>query len=198
MSDKGTIEDQIVVAIRRVIRAVDLHSRQLVEEHGLTGPQLAVLREISRMGSFSAGALAQAVHLSPPTLSGILDRLERRGLLKRTRSDHDRRSLVVTVTEAGQGILKGAPSLLQGRFKRELEKLEDWEQTMILATLQRVAAMMDLSRVAVEDEPLASALNDAAPEAREPYPLGPPSASPDGTTASRDLVALGDPDLSST
>ena len=44
-----THEDQIVVAIRQIIRAVDLHSRRLVQAHGLTGPQLAVLQEVSRL-----------------------------------------------------------------------------------------------------------------------------------------------------
>lgn len=137
------IEDQIVAAIRRIMRAVDLHSRHLVEKHGLTGPQLAALHEANRMGKVSTGALARAVHLSQPTLTGILDRLERRGLIERSRDSKDRRTVNVALNSAGQRVLFNAPSLLQDRFRRELSKLEQWEQTQMLATLQRIATMMD-------------------------------------------------------
>lgn len=142
------IEDQIVAAIRRIMRAVDLHSRHLAEEHGLTGPQLAILKAASRLGgAASTGVLARAVHLSGPTVTGILDRLAKRGLVERTRSGQDRRSVTITVTPLGKAVLAAAPSLLQDRFRTELERVEDWEQTLILAMLQRIAAMMDAESI---------------------------------------------------
>jgi DNA-binding MarR family transcriptional regulator len=126
------------------MRAVDLHSRHLAEAHGLTGPQLAILQAASRLGAASStGALARAVHLSGPTVTGILDRLARRGLVERARNGQDRRSVTVTMTPLGEELLAEAPSLLQDRFRAELARVEDWEQTMILAMLQRIAAMMD-------------------------------------------------------
>ncbi len=126
------------------MRAVDLHSRHLAEEHGLTGPQLAILKAASRLGeSSSTGALARAVHLSGPTVTGVLDRLAKRGLVERTRNGQDRRSVTITITRRGEEVLAAAPSLLQDRFRGELARVEDWEQTMILAMLQRIAAMMD-------------------------------------------------------
>lgn len=130
-------------AIRRIMRAVDLHSRPLAEGHGLTGPQLATLQAMARLGECSTGALARAVHLSGPTVTGILDRLTRMGLVDRFRSGQDRRSVTVRLTPAGEVILETAPLLLQDRFRQELVRLEQWEQTTILATLQRIAAMMD-------------------------------------------------------
>jgi hypothetical protein len=47
------------------------------------------------------------------------------------------------VTPAGHKILEKTPSLLQDRFRSELAKLEEWEQTLTLATLQRIATMME-------------------------------------------------------
>jgi len=135
-------DQQIVAALRRIIRAVDLHSRRLVEAHGLTGPQLATLHEAARGGPLSAGVLARRVHLSPPTVTGILTRLEKRGLVERRPSETDRRSVAVHVTPAGQALLTAAPSLLQDQFRRLLAGLEGWEQQMILATLDRIAGMM--------------------------------------------------------
>jgi DNA-binding MarR family transcriptional regulator len=142
------IEDHIVAAIRRIIRAIDIHSRRLVAEHGLTGPQLATLREVARLDGASAGALARAVNLSHPTVTGILDRLEKRGLVSRLRSGTDRRSVNVYISDTGRALLTAAPSLLQDHFCSELARLEDWEQTTMLAVLQRIASMMDAEGIA--------------------------------------------------
>ena len=50
---------------------------------------------------------------------------------------------MVELTDGGAELLKSSPSLLQDNFRRELAKLEQWEQTQLLASLQRIAAMMD-------------------------------------------------------
>jgi DNA-binding MarR family transcriptional regulator len=137
------IEEQIVVALRRIVRAIDLQSRRMVEACGLTGPQLVVLREVAPLGSASISTLARSVSLSQPTVSGILERLEKRGLVRRERSEQDRRAVFVSLTPEGDRILHEAPSLLQDRFQRELERLEEWERTQMLSILQRLAGMMD-------------------------------------------------------
>ncbi|MHC4064822.1 MAG: MarR family winged helix-turn-helix transcriptional regulator, partial [Planctomycetota bacterium] len=76
-------------------------------------------------------------------MTGILDRLAKRGLVERARNGQDRRSVTITITRPGEDVLAAAPSLLQDRFRAELARAEDWERTMILAMLQRIAAMMD-------------------------------------------------------
>lgn len=140
-------EDQIVAAIRQIIRAVDLHSRQLVTGHGMTGPQLAVLQEVKRLGSVSPKVLSRAVHLSQATVTGILQRLERRDLIGREQSISDRRSILVQITPAGLEFLASSPSLLQDRLRDSLSNLEDWERLQILSTLQRVAGLMDADQI---------------------------------------------------
>jgi DNA-binding MarR family transcriptional regulator len=140
-------EAEIVAALRSIVRAIDLRSRRLFEQSGLTGPQLLVLREASRLEGASIGAVARAVDLSQPTVSGIIDRLERRGMVRRVRGTGDRRTVVVTVTPEGGRTLRDAPSLLQDRFRSGLARLKEWEQTQLLATLQRVVAMMDAAEI---------------------------------------------------
>lgn len=147
MQTHDPIEDQIVSSLRRIIRAIDLQSRRIVDECGLTGPQLVVLRETARLGGASVSALTRGVNLSQPTVSGILDRLEKRGLVRRDRSEQDRRALLVSVTADGEGMLDDAPSLLQDRFRSELARLEEWERTQMLSTLQRLAGMMDAESI---------------------------------------------------
>lgn len=135
-------EEQIVAAIRQIIRAVDLHSRRLVDGHGLTGPQLAVLQEVLRLGPVSPKALSQAVHLSQATVTGILQRLERRSLACREPSPDDRRSVLIAISPQGRSLLHAAPSLLQDRFRDALSTLDEYERLQILATLQQVARLM--------------------------------------------------------
>ena len=152
MANSLTVEDEIVAALRRIIRGVDLHSRHLVHEVGLTWPQLATLRAAERLGDCSIGALARAVHLGQPTLTGIVQRLERAGHVSRSRHEQDGRSVNITITPTGQDLLKEAPSLLQVRFHAELAKLKDWERSQTLASLQRIAEMMDVE--ALEASPM--------------------------------------------
>jgi len=144
-------DEEIVTSLRKIMRAIDLHSRSLVESIGMTGPQLATLQATGRLGPTPANAIAREVRLSQATVTGILTRLESRQLITRLRSEVDRRAVVVTVTEAGQRLLDQAPSLLQDRFRKELARLEEWEQLLILSTLKRVASLMgaeDLEAVA--------------------------------------------------
>ena len=144
MTSSLSIEHEIVAALRRIIRAVDLHSRHLVHEVGLTWPQLATLRAAERLGACSIGALARAVHLGQPTVTGIVQRLERADYVKRSPHEQDGRSVNITITPTGRNLLKDAPSLLQDRFHTELAKLKDWERFQTLASLQRIAEMMDV------------------------------------------------------
>jgi DNA-binding MarR family transcriptional regulator len=147
MAKPDLLEDEIVSALRRIVRAIDLHSRRMVDECGLTSPQIVVLREASRLRGSSISALARAVSLGQPTVSGILDRLEAQGLVRRKRSTEDRRSAFVTVTAKGARVLEETPSLLQDRFRLELSRLEGWERTQMLALLQRLASMMDAESI---------------------------------------------------
>ena len=147
MAQSLTITDQIIVALRRITRAIDLRSRTLLQDYGLTVPQLATLKAISQLEPVPAGRIAVEIYLGQPTVTGILTRLERRGLIQRSRDEHDRRAVNTRLTEDGKRVLENAPSLLQDQFEGELSKLKEWEQTQVLATLQRIADMMDATRI---------------------------------------------------
>ncbi len=133
----------VLIALRRIIRAIDMRSRRLMQHSGFTGPQLLVLQALGEHGEMSAGDLARGVNLSQGTVTSILDRLEKRGFIQRIRSLTDRRKVYVTLTEEGKTKLSSAPTLLQERFIQRFEELKDWEQHQILASLQRLAEMMD-------------------------------------------------------
>ena len=139
--------DQVLVALRRVIWATDLHSKRLSKHAGLTGPQLLIMRTIRDLGEVTIGTIADKVSLSQATVTTILGRLEHRKLVYRVRSTQDKRKVHAHLTEEGAEILARAPNPLQEDFIKKYQSLHEWEQTMILSTLQRIASMMDAERI---------------------------------------------------
>jgi len=139
--------EQVLTSIRRVIRATDLHSKRLAKTSGLTAPQILLLQAIRKLEGSTIGQLANEVSLSQATVTNILDRLEKRELVRRERSTVDKRKVHVHLTEQGYEVLIDAPIPLQDHFARQFSDLQDWEQTMIIAALQRVAHMMDAEHI---------------------------------------------------
>ena len=137
------IENQVLIALRRIIRSIDMHSRSLVKYYGLTGPQLIILQEISKNEEITPSRLASAISLSQATVSGILERLEKRDLVTRRRSDSDRRKVLVRTTAKATQMLDSGPPIMQISFVDAFKNLQDWEQTMILSSLQHLVNLMN-------------------------------------------------------
>lgn len=137
------LTDEVLVSLRRIIRATDLHSRRLGKETGLTTPQLVVMRAINERGEQTVSEIAREVSLSQATVTNILNRLEANRLVRRERSREDKRRVNVQLTAKGKRLLLAAPLPLQEGFVARFGALEGWEQHQIVASLERVAAMMD-------------------------------------------------------
>lgn len=135
--------EQLLISLRRVIRAIDIHSRQLNKQSGLTGPQLMVMQNIAQFESPLAKDIAKEVALSAATVTTIIDRLESRGLVFRTRSEKDKRKVHISLSESGKLLLSQSPKPLQDHFIRRYQNLEEWEQSQLLSAVERIASMMD-------------------------------------------------------
>ena len=135
--------DEILVALRRITRAIDLQSKRLVKATGLTAPQLVVIDTLHKQGELSPSAIARAVSLSQATITSILDRLVQAGLVERIRSETDKRVVLARLTEKGETASNNSPELLQAGFMRSVRTLQPWEQNMLIASLQRIAELMD-------------------------------------------------------
>lgn len=139
--------EEVLVALRRVIRATDLHSKYLVKTTGLTAPQILLLQAIREHEQVTIGQLASDVNLSQATVTTIIDRMEKRQLVARERSTIDKRKVYVHLTDSGLETLRDAPMPLQDQFTRQFSDLHEWEQTYIISALQRVAQMMDAQHI---------------------------------------------------
>ena len=141
--------DEILVSLRKIMRAADLHSQRLMKESGLTSPQLLVMQAIEKEGKPSTSTLARHISVSQATMTRIVDRLERAGLVRRQKSTQDKRVVNVGLTEAGVEKLEHAPEPLQAEFLRRFRELEAWEQQMLKSSLLRIAKMMDAENLDV-------------------------------------------------
>nr|WP_086938493.1 MarR family transcriptional regulator [Thaumasiovibrio occultus] len=141
--------DEVLIALRQIIRAIDLHSRKLSKETGLTGPQLLLMREIRSAGEVTIRQLSKNTNMSQATATTILDRLESRNLVTRQRSSLDKRKVHAYLTEQGAKALEGSPEPLQEHFIQQFNNLEVWEQSLLLSSVQRISRMMNAEHLDV-------------------------------------------------
>lgn len=145
--ESDSLERSIIRSLRRIIRAVGLYSRELLRRRNLTTSQLATLRQLGRHGALSAGDLARGIAVSQATVTGIVDRLERRGLVTRSRDLEDRRRVVIDLTEAGRQAVASSPPPLHERFMVRLAELPEDERREIDRMLRRIVEMMEAGEV---------------------------------------------------
>ena len=142
--DMTGLEEEILTSIRRIVRAIELYSHSLVSQVGLTSPQLSVLKSVARLSPAAPTAIARQLSLSQPTVSGILERLQGKNLVQRIATNGDKRMHSYALTEQAQEQMATSPPLLQESFLQRLSQLQDWERSMLLSALQRVANLMDV------------------------------------------------------
>ncbi len=134
---------RVLRSLRRIIRAVDIHSRKLNNEFHITAPQLICLYSLENHGNMTLSDLDKDVNLGTSTVNGIVDRLEEKQCLTRTRSSEDRRKVVLAITESGREVTRQAPMLLQDRLSASLRQLPELEQATITLSLERVVELME-------------------------------------------------------
>lgn len=136
---------QSLVALRRIMRATDLNARNLARDTGLTLAQLLVLQALADTGALAVKDISIRLGVSQATMTSVIDRMVGKGLVRREKSDIDRRQTMISLTEIGRAKLDSAPDPVQDFYSSRFNALPDWEQAMILAALERVVVLMDAS-----------------------------------------------------
>ncbi|WDA36971.1 MarR family transcriptional regulator [Sphingobium sp. YC-XJ3] len=134
-------------ALRRVLRATEIGSRQLATTTGLTPSQLLVLREIDAQKKATPSGIAQALQFSQATITTIVDRLEALGFVQRQRGEKDKRRFMLTALPAGRAAIADAPDSLQMTFTERFIELPSWEQAMILSAVEKLATLMGAQEI---------------------------------------------------
>src|SRR6056297_1108092 len=139
-----TSHKDLLIALRQITRAIDLNSKRLSKTTGMTAPQLLILQTLSDKGGVAKPSeVAREVHLSQATVTSIADRLTKAKFVERKRNETDRRVIDLVLTEQGNDKLLEAPEPLQDSFLSSFDKLEAWEKSLMVSSVQRVASMMN-------------------------------------------------------
>ncbi|MDZ8117655.1 MarR family winged helix-turn-helix transcriptional regulator [Pontiella agarivorans] len=138
---------RVLKSLRRIIRAVDIHSKKLSHEHKITAPQMICLYSLQKNGPMTQSALAQDVDLGMSTVNGIIDRLHAKGWIQRERDKVDRRKVFLELTESGTAQANEAPALLQDKLSEALQALPELEQAAIALSLERIVELMGVGHL---------------------------------------------------
>ena len=136
------ISMQVMMRLRQILREMAKHSKNIQENYRITVPQLVCLQEIFEHSPISIGALTKIVYMNNSTVTGIVDRLEKKELVHRVRISRDRRQVHLEITGAGIEFLKKAPTPLHTRFLERLQILDKEKTSMILWALEMLVDML--------------------------------------------------------
>jgi len=126
-------------SMRRIARAVELHSRRLDDEFGLTFSQHIVLRSISDLGEVTSRTIGNAAGLSPAAMVAVLDRLEEKGLIERYRSTRDRRIVHTRLTANGRAVLEHGAAPFGSGFEAAFMALDKQIRAQMITAAEKIA-----------------------------------------------------------
>ena len=144
--------DRVMPLLRLMIRAIDLHSRFLMKEIGMTTPQLLVLREVGKHGGVTPTRIALDIKLSKATVSGIIERLREKEYIVYTKNSADRRKIALHLTHDGWDVLEKNPLPIQQQFVHQFNMLHDEKKNSMLESLEAVALLMFQACSAANDD----------------------------------------------
>ncbi|MEQ8440966.1 MAG: MarR family transcriptional regulator [Alphaproteobacteria bacterium] len=136
-----------VTVLRQILRATEAYDRIVTRSTGLTSSQLLLLQILEDSGPSLAGTISTKMGISQATTTSLLHKLEDKGLIVRRRGDTDRRQVWLSITDRGHETLAQAPEGLQIKFGERFATLADWERSMLIAGLERTAAMLDAENI---------------------------------------------------
>ena len=149
-SDKQAAIREIIFQIRRLMQAGSLYTKELNKKHRVSAAQLNCLIALYENGPLSSSQISRHIFVKPSTVTGIIDRLEQKGLARRTRQSTDRRVITIELNEPGERLAEHAPPPIQQKIMDGLRMLSAEETETILRGLQRLTQMLDVQDLEVE------------------------------------------------
>jgi DNA-binding MarR family transcriptional regulator len=115
----------ILIPIRKIVRAINLDSKKIQKECGLSIPQILALTYLSRSNDYQCTQLElrKFLELNSSTVTGIVSRLEKKGFIAKLPAKGDKRATQLSLTSNGLKVLQQAPPLLQEQLVDKLSKL---------------------------------------------------------------------------
>lgn len=159
--DKKMDYTDILINIRKIVRSLNLESKRIQKEHGISIPQLLCLNYLSgkKDNLSTVTGIAGYLNLNLSTATGIINRLEKKGFVARLPKKQDRRVTPVALTSRGERLLGDSPELLHEQLSRKLKQLPDEKISQINNSLNVLLSYlniedMDASPIITIDDPI--------------------------------------------
>jgi DNA-binding MarR family transcriptional regulator len=140
------LQQRALLAYGRAVRIIDPIRFQLWADRGLTMPQVRVLFELSEEGERSAGELAEALSVAPPTITGLTDRLVKQNLVERREDVRDRRVVLLALTDEGRALTAEIAEQAGAYLREVFDGLPAGRLEEICLALEELAAVNDKLR----------------------------------------------------
>lgn len=139
----------ILINIRKIVRSINLESKRIQKDYGVSIPQVLCLKYLQDSPNFQAnqGDIKSFLQLNPSTVSGIIQRLEKKGLIARLPKTGDKRITNVVLTAVGEKLLHEIPPLLHDRLNIKLHKLDEADIASIEHVLENLVNMLQITEV---------------------------------------------------
>jgi DNA-binding MarR family transcriptional regulator len=141
---------QIIFQIRRLIQAKELYTKELNKKYQVSASQLNCLLALYENGPLPPSQIARLIMIKSSTVTGIIDRLEQKGLVQRTRTSPDRRVITIELTDSGTNLAENAPPPIQQKIIEGLRRLPRSEMEKIVLGLTMLTRMLDVQDLEVE------------------------------------------------
>jgi len=148
-SENEAVIKDLVWSIRRLVRAVYLDSQKISKQYGLTGPQIMVMINLVNKGPTSSADLSRKLYVTPSNITGIIDRLEKKRLVKRIQKTGDRRVALITLTEEGAELGKSLPDPIEKILISELADLEPEHVQLLAMAMTQILNLIDIKGIEV-------------------------------------------------
>jgi len=129
--------------VLRLFRVVQANMQSLEKQSGLSGAQLWALWQLSISPGMKVSHLAEALFIHMSTASNLLDKLEKRGYVHRTRSTQDSRVVFLNLTPDGEAVVRKLPGPLQGKLRNALQLMPATQLEELRSGIVALLAQMD-------------------------------------------------------
>jgi len=141
---------QIIYSIRRLIQASELYTKELNKKYQVSAAQLNCILTLYEHGPLPPSKIANHMMVKSSTVTGVVDRLEKKGLAERMRNSPDRRVITIQLTEAGKKLAENAPPPIQQKIIDGLKQTETAKKEQIVRSLNVLTDMLDIQDLEVK------------------------------------------------
>ena len=140
---------EILIKIRQIVRSINLESKKIQKEYGVSIPQILCLNYLHESENFHStqSKIRKFLHLNASTASGIINRLENKGLVARLPKTGDKRVVTIALTSKGDKLLNKIPALLHEQLSEKLQKLDAHTLEQTQKSLELLVNLLEIGEV---------------------------------------------------